>query len=522
MSRLTVAFPSRVPSWLAATRAATNDQLSRVIEAIFGEVEEKPPELDSLAGAKAGHTFVVSDIHLSDAQEIDSRRPLWKRFKGRDLFVDDSFARFLEHVGELADGEGDLELILNGDIFDFDSVMAIPEDPPFRVRWLEKKRGLDPEEEKTVYKMSRILADHPVFVGALHNFLLEGNRVIFVIGNHDMELHWPAAQEKIRQALDLPDEMQTKVRFCSWFYVSGGDTLVEHGNQYDSYCVCADPVRPLVHVRNTDRVRLPFGNLACKYMLNGMGLFNPHVDSSFILSLKEYLRFFFRYLLRIQPLLVWTWFWTAVVTLVVSLRQGFLPAVRDPFTLEDRVESIARRANATPRIVRGLRALRVHPAVFNPVQVARELWLDRALLLGLVIFGTFQLFSMLNVFVELKLWWWLLFFVVLLPPFTFYARKINSDVDNIDRNLYRLLPEAARLLNVRRAILGHTHQEEHTELQGVDLLNTGTWSPAYTDVECTVPLGRKCFAWLRPGPEGRSAELREWMDPGSEILPREP
>ena len=478
--------------------------------------------MDILADVAAGHSFVVSDIHLSDAQELDPRNPLWKRFKGRDLFVDESFARFLDHVRELADGEGNLELILNGDIFDFDSVMAIPEDPPFRVRWLEKKRGLDPEEEKTVYKMSKILADHPVFVRALHDFLRDNHSLIFVIGNHDMELHWPAAQEELRRTLDLPDEIQTNIRFCAWFYLSGGETLVEHGNQYDSYCVCANPVHPLVHVGGTDRVRLPFGNLAGKYMLNGMGLFNPHVDSSFILSLKEYVGFFFRYLIRIQPLLVWTWFWTAMVTLVVSLRQGSLPALRDPFTLEDRVHGIATSANTTPRLVRGLRLLRIHPAVFNPWQVLRELWLDRALLLGLVVFGTFQLFSVLNVFVDLKLWWWLLFFAVLVPPFVFYARKVNSDVNNHDRNLHELLPEAARLLNVRRAVLGHTHREEHTEVQGIEVLNTGTWSPAFKDVECTIPSGRKCFAWLRPGADGRTAELREWKDPDSEIIPREP
>jgi len=79
-----------------------------------------------------GHSFVVSDIHLSDAQPMDPSRPLWKRFKGRDLFVDRCFGRFLEHAESLS--EGPAELILDGDTFDFDSVMDLPERPGFSVR----------------------------------------------------------------------------------------------------------------------------------------------------------------------------------------------------------------------------------------------------------------------------------------------------------------------------------------------------------------------------------------------------
>lgn len=469
------------------------------------------------------HTFVVSDFHLADAQPLDPRRPLWKRFKGRDLAVDDSFARCLTHLRELAGGERPIELILNGDVFDFDSVMAIPKSPAFPVSWLERQRGLAAEQDKSSYKMSVILADHPAFVAALRQFLEDGHQVAFVIGNHDMELHWPAVQAEIRRTLALAPEADQRLRFCEWFTLSGNDTLVEHGNQYDSYCVAANPVHPRVLWHDRERVRLPFGNLAGKLMLNGMGLFNPHVESSFIKSLPDYVRFFVRYLLRVQPLLAWSWFWTALMTLAITLREGFLPAVRDPFSLDERVDAIAQRARATPKLVRALAELRVQPAYFHPIRIARELWLDRALLLALVLFGTFQLFSILNVFVTLSIWWWPVFFVVLLPPFIFYARSVNSDVDNYERGLRGRVPEAAQLAGVKRVVMGHTHREKHGTIDGVEVLNPGTWSPAYHDVECTRPFGRKCFVWLRPVGAGqeRVAELREWRDPGSSALPQD-
>ncbi len=473
------------------------------------------------------HTFVVSDIHLSDSQPLEPRRPLWKRYKGRDLFIDDAFSRFLVAARELAGADENagavgppIELVLNGDIFDFDSVMAMPSDPAFDINWLERRRGLDPEEPKSVYKMSVILAEHPVFVEALRSFLNDGHRVVFVIGNHDAELNWPSVQAKIRSAI-LPEGESGDLRFCEWFYLSERDTLIEHGHQYDSYCVCPNPVHPLIHVRGHDRVRLPFGNLAGKYMLNGMGLFNPHVESTFIRPAWGYAKFFVRYVIRTQPLLVWSWFWSAMATLVVSLHEGFLPALRDPFSLEERVDGIAERANVAPRIVRGMQTMHVHPAVFNPLSILRELWLDRAILFAMLILGTFQLFSFLNVLVNISLWWWGLLFALFMPPFVFYARTVNSNVNKYATGLRQYVAKTARLTHVKRAIMGHTHEECHRDIAGVEFLNTGTWSPAYEDVACTAPFGRKCFAWLRPTDHGRVAELREWQDPGSVVIPPE-
>ncbi len=480
------------------------------------DMSDIPSEPSEPSEPETRHTFVVSDFHQADAQPLDPKRPLWKRFKGRDLFTDDSFERFLDHLRDL--GEGEIELVLNGDIFDFDSVMAIPDEPTFHVRWLERKRGLRAEEAKSLFKMSVIINDHPVFFRALRTFLLDGHHVIIVMGNHDIELQWPVVQAAVRDALDLPEERQAGLRFCEWFYISGGDTLVEHGNQYDRYCVCINPVSPTVHVHAQDVLRLPFGNIAERYMLNGMGLFNPHVESSFIRSFKEYLIFFGRYMLRVQPLIVWTWFWSAMVTMIVSVREGLLPALHDPFALEERVDGIADRANATPGQVRGLQAMRVHPAVHNPLLILRELWLDRALAFAALLFGTFWLFTLLNVFIVTSIWVWAVFFVLTLPLFIFYARGVNSDVRNYERGLRVSLPKVARLLKVERVIMGHTHLEHHVDIAGVDVLNTGTWSPAYRDVECTEPHGRKCFAWVRPGEDGRVADLMEWTDPGSQVI----
>ncbi|MCM2277852.1 MAG: metallophosphoesterase [Oligoflexia bacterium] len=480
----------------------------------------------------AENTIVLSDIHLADAERPHPRNPLWKRFKQPRYFVDPAFKAFLEHL--LATIPGPIELVLNGDIFDFDSVMARPEPgagggEAFHLSWLERARGMHAEQDKSRFKILRILRDHSVWVESLRSFLArEGNRLVFVIGNHDMELHWPGVQQDLLAALAPggdPDGVRDRVRFCEWFYVSNRDTLIEHGNQYDAYSLSSNPINPLIRKGSRVTVRIPFGNLAGKFMLNGMGLMNPHAESSYIKSsLTEYLHFYVRYVIRTQPLLLWTWFWSALVTLGYSIAEGLLPAMTDPLTIGARIEEIAARSNSHPKAVLSLRELHAHPAIYNPIKILRELWLDRAIFLALIVFGSFQFFSVLNVFVRASFWWFVIPLGALMPMFIFYARSVESEVQAHERGALLAAPTSALLAGVTRVVHGHTHHERHTWIRGVEVLNTGTWSPAYHDVECTQPFGRKCFAWVRPGSipgGGRTAELLEWAEGEIRRIPPE-
>ncbi|OFZ22645.1 MAG: hypothetical protein A2X94_02440 [Bdellovibrionales bacterium GWB1_55_8] len=475
--------------------------------------------MDSTDFTAAKHTIIVSDLHLADAEPPHPGNPLWKRFKRRRHFVDRSFKAFLEHIDKEAGAP--VELVFNGDIFDFDSVMKIPRG--VQVSWLEQRRGLAAEEPKSRFKFGVILDDHHIWVGALRDFLLKGHRAVFIIGNHDMELYWPSVQQDLLTRLNLPEDKRENVRFCEWFYLSNQDTLIEHGAQYDAYCMASNPIHPLIKKGSKVFVRLPFGNLAGKYMLNGMGLMNPHVDSSFIKgSVREYFVFYYRYIMRTQPLLLWTWFWGAMATLAVSLGDGLLPAMRDPLMTPSRVADIAAKSNATPMMVWSLRELHVHPAIFSPMKILRELWLDRAILLVLIVLVSFQFFSTLNVFVSVSAWWFFIPVGVLLPVFISYAHSVESELDKTQKVSMNMAPLSASIAKVRRVIHGHIHRERHAWFEDVEYLNTGTWSPAFKDPECTLRYGRKCFAWIRTAEDGtRSAQLFEWKDTCVELIEAE-
>ena len=122
-------------------------------------------------------------------------------------------------------------------------------------------------------------------------------------------VHWESVQEKIREALGVAGtDANSNVRFCSWFYLSEKDTYISHGHQYDGYCSARNLIHPKIKLGGKPAIRIPFGDLCERYLLNGMGYFNPHATSNYIMSGLEYVIFFFKYMLRTQPLLLWTWF----------------------------------------------------------------------------------------------------------------------------------------------------------------------------------------------------------------------
>jgi len=481
------------------------------------------------------HTVVISDLHLSEAHEPEERRPLWMAYKRREHFIDEDFERFLAHIAaqsaqsaqsaesdESDDGASDddrsVELVLNGDIFDFDNVTQLPDDSRIpegaRVDWLSRLRGLSSEEWMSRFKMECIIADHPKWFAALRGFIEKGHRAVFVIGNHDLELGWPSVQKLVREAIGVPAD-DDRVTFCAWFYLSEGDTYITHGHLYDPNCAGTDPIDPVIEVHGRPRMRIPFGDLAGRYMLNGMGYFNPHASDNYIMSGREYLRFFFRYMLRTQPLLMWSWFWSAVATLVISLRDHWRPTMRDPLRVEEKVASVAERSQATPGMVRRLAALNVPSSCTSPMWVLRELWLDRGFLFLGILALAWQVVLVVNIAWPISPLWAFAALAVLIPPYLVYAARVKSTVFQsplLDEPRAELIH---RITGARSVVMGHTHEPVNEDVGPVRYLNGGFWSPAFSNPECTERIGTQSFVWIRPDEDGeRRPQLYEWA-PGA-------
>lgn len=462
-------------------------------------------------------TVVVSDMHLSDAEDVVPRRPLWKAYKHRAYFFDPDFARLLEHVEQSA--EAPVELVFNGDTFDFNNITKLPANPEGEVGWLARRRGLGTEEWMSAYKMELIIADHPEWFAAVSSFLARGNRAVFVVGNHDAELHWPRVQSLIRTALTTPGAEEPSITFCNWFYLSEGDTYISHGNQYDPYCVMQNPIDPLIEVHRRPRVRIPFGDQAQRCMLNGMGYFNPHATSNFIMTARQYAIFFFRHMLWTQPLLLWTWFWGAMTTLIISLLEFLRPPMRDPLYVDEKTQDIATNARATPSMVRQLFALQVPSANTSPMMVLRELWLDRGLLLLALLLVAWQVVLTINFVWPISPLWVLLLVAALSPAFIAYSASVRSGIFQAPLLTEERAQLIHRITGATRVIFGHTHEPEQLQIGPMDYINGGFWSAAFADLACKRRIGTQSFVWIRPGDEGRQATLMEWPIGGSQPRP---
>ena len=72
---------------------------------------------------------------------------------------------------------------------------------------------------------------------------------------------------------------------------------------------------------------------------------------------------------------------------------------------------------------------------------------------------------------------------------------------------------AGLITGVSRIVYGHTHIVRHEVIGAIEHLNSGTWSPAFLDVECERPVGQKTFVWIFPGEQGlREAKVMQIKD----------
>ena len=156
-------------------------------------------------------TIVISDLHVGGG----------KKDPGDDhVYQTQELVRFLEAIPEA--GEGKVELFINGDFLEFAQVLPDafkPDSPDF---WCTQ------DESKT--KLNAIIDGHDDIFKALGSFQGKGNQVTIAAGNHDVDLYWPAVQERLREAIhkDIKFELGEDV-----YFRYGNRLVIGHGHMYD-------------------------------------------------------------------------------------------------------------------------------------------------------------------------------------------------------------------------------------------------------------------------------------------------
>jgi len=232
--------------------------------------------------------IVVSDLHLGEGAA-----PVRGAVSGEHFFHDREFASWLRRLQARGTGRGRrLELVLNGDAFDFLRVIRLPDTPrraagwrlllraaavrcaPDRLRAAARGRfslrertfGLGSDEPSSVWKLGVIAAAHPGVFDALATWCRAGHSLVIVRGNHDPEWAWPGVRRALlallRRAGSGPPRAG-QVRFRSRVH-RRANVHIEHGHEVDWLTRSerdfsdAEPAR----------LRLPFGSLISRYVLN--------------------------------------------------------------------------------------------------------------------------------------------------------------------------------------------------------------------------------------------------------------
>ena len=133
--------------------------------------------------------------------------------------------------------------------------------------------------------MDRVLRSHPQLLLALARFLLAGNEIYILRGNHDVEMFWPQVQDHFRLLLaqhhpadttylDMKAAVQARLHFRPWFFLDKDLLYVEHGCQYDPFCTNEHNLYPVMPDRPS-QIHLPFSAFSMRYFAARMAMVDP-------------------------------------------------------------------------------------------------------------------------------------------------------------------------------------------------------------------------------------------------------
>jgi UDP-2,3-diacylglucosamine pyrophosphatase LpxH len=455
------------------------------------------------------HTVVISDIHLA---EVEPGSGPWMRYRQRCVSPDPEIAAMLSALGRAVAGNP-LTVVLNGDIFDLDAPRVIAERTVFH--------DLPRTPEHAVPALAAILDDHPAVTAALADLLVDGSTLVFVSGNHDVQLTLPevrallsdrlqaAAREVLARRGVAPDAATlaaqgARIVFRAWFHRTPDGVVVEHGHQYDPYCSYRYPMAPFG--RDGREIQPTMGSLATRLLIARLGYFNPHVASSIMMSTLGYVGHWARYYLFSRRSIALTWIRGTARTLAELLRRRHPGG---PSQRRGNLLAAARETGAPLSAVARHASLFERPAEDRLALTLRELWVDRALLaLGSILLGAAiaawapRPWAYAGLFTPLAF----LLYGWILPkaPITDTWERINRRARNV-----------AAIHGARAVVFGHTHRPAGAWEGSVFHGNSGSWSAAYESIESPRPVRvERPLVWLRSDEDGSplSGGLFAWKD----------
>jgi UDP-2,3-diacylglucosamine pyrophosphatase LpxH len=471
--------------------------------------------------------LIISDLHLGE-----DIKPAGSGHIKHLVLLERELVAFLEHYRRTRRDGLPWELIVNGDMVDFLSVCLLPQDdeshPATEVSEEDTVYGLSSKPKAARAKMQKVLARHPSVFKALGAFVAAGNKLSIVVGNHDVEFHWPLVQEtfklgiaalwsatpaSLRPGAMTGAEVAAQITFHPWFYFQENVVWVEHGHQYDEFCSFDYVLNPVEPERN-DEIMPTLGGASYRYIANHIKGMDPHQAEEF--SAVGYVRMTLGLGWRGIKQMVRGYTAFAACMLSMWRKLSKVPEKVEVTRLghREKLRALAHHVRLSEDTLVALDDLRQRPAIRNLFKLVMVLMLDRIALLAvttaliLTFFLAFPTVAALPaVAVALFLAW---------CCGQFLARQ-HTGTDPSQK--MKVIPERIRrIVRAPFVVFGHSHKPVALPLdEGGMYFNTGTW----VATERPGLLHAFTHVMIRHAADGPKATLCQWRDGTSQTyVPR--
>lgn len=166
--------------------------------------------------------FIISDLHVGGEYGRDPQARGFRintRVKELTGFVNDVRLRAKQtHL--------ETELVINGDFVDFLAEKSSDEKQPWR--------AFISDEAEAVDALSRIVERDQSLFTSIGELIRSGVSLTLLLGNHDLELSFPAVRQELRRHLGIGRSHPFQFIHDGEAYAIG-EVLIEHGNRNDGW-----------------------------------------------------------------------------------------------------------------------------------------------------------------------------------------------------------------------------------------------------------------------------------------------
>jgi UDP-2,3-diacylglucosamine pyrophosphatase LpxH len=290
---------------------------------------------------------IISDFHIGTGKrDRDGEENV-----GEDFHHDDDFIDLLDSFIKQYPRGGDVELIINGDFLNFLYVGYRGTFP------------MDVTEAISEEKLALILGAHPQAFDALMRFAKhKGFRIAYIIGNHDMDMIWPACQALFQKRLNA------HIEFYPLEYVFDG-IHVEHGNRFELFNKFDYKNPILTRGVKSPVLNQPFGSFFVDLFAGPLKKEKPHID-----KIKPF---------RVFLILDFLTHFRSALGMLIRFLTFFAVMLFHPYrkrypTLRSTLQVIINGISMFPNIERGAKSLlrthaNIHTVIFGHNHVAKVL-----------------------------------------------------------------------------------------------------------------------------------------------------